>query len=187
MGDTKTDPNASATVVGVRLNTNAPDFAVEDDAGRNVSLRDFTNSIVVLEWFDPLCEYTQRDYKARTPQKLEAKYRDKGVVWLAVNSARDSTRDHNRAWAQANELKARVLDDARKRISAAYGVKTVPCFVIIDRHGKVVYTGAIDDDESRNPEPREGSIEYVDRALGQLVEGKAVDRPVTRVFGCPLK
>ena len=45
----------------------------------------------MLEWFDPECDYTKRDAAAGTNKAQAAKYADKGVVWIGVNSTRNTS------------------------------------------------------------------------------------------------
>ena len=173
---------------GVKIGSSAPRFTCEDQEGRNVTLDELVGKTVVLEWFDPDCDYTKRDVQAeKTPQKLAERYKDKGVVWLGVNSTRDGSKGRNKQWVQDNALPYAVLDDSRKRLAAAYGIDTAPRYVIIDKHGKVVYAGSIDEDDSRTGAKREGKINFVERALDELTSGKDVTKPRGLAYGCPLR
>ena len=52
----------------------------------------------MLEWFNEDCPYVQRHHeKEQTMEKLAAKYADKDVVWLAVNSTNGKTNETNKA------------------------------------------------------------------------------------------
>jgi len=171
-----------------RLLAAAPRFILQDDSGKNVSLDELTGKIVVLEWFDPNNDYTKRDYKAGATRKLAEKYRDKDVVWLAVNSTRLSDIGWNKRWAEENKLGYRVLDDSRLDVEKKYGITTAPFYFIVDKSGRIQYEGPIDDDDNRAlvQGPKEGRINYIDRALGQLTMGQGFDRPQPRVYGDPL-
>lgn len=166
----------------------APRFLLQDQTGKNVSLDELTGKIVVLEWFDPNNDYTKRDYKAGTTRELAAKYRDKNVVWLAINSTKLSEVSWNKRWAEEKKLGYRVLDDSRLDVANKYGITTAPFYFIIDKSGRIQYEGPIDDDENRAlvQGPKDGRINYIDRALGQLTSGQVVDRPQPRVYGDPL-
>src|SRR5690349_23400087 len=105
--------SAGGDAAGLRIGANAPRFTLQDQDGKNVTLDGLTGKIVVLEWFDPECDYTKRDFAlAKTPQKLAERYKDKGVVWLGVNSTRNSSKEKDKAWVKENELPYAVLDDA---------------------------------------------------------------------------
>jgi peroxiredoxin len=166
----------------------APRFIAQDDRGRYVRLDQLTNKIVVLEWFDPNNDYTRRDTRAGTNRKLAAKYKEKGVAWLAVNSTRLSDVSFNHRWAETHKLGYPVLDDGHLILAKQYGVTTAPFYFILDRHGHVAYEGPLDEDENRAlvQQPRDGRRNWIDRALGQLIKGQVVDRPLPRVYGDPL-
>jgi peroxiredoxin len=172
----------------IRIGGSAPRFTLQDQEGRNVSPDDLTGKIIVLEWFDPDCDYTKRDVIAsKTPQRLASKYKEKGVIWLGVNSTRQGSQGRNRAWIKDNDLPYVILDDAKQEVAKAYGVARTPYYVIIDRNGNVAYTGSLDDDESRDGSKREGKINFIDLALQEMTSGNAVTRPQGFDYGCPLR
>jgi peroxiredoxin len=164
-----------------------PRFTAADQDGRNVSLDELTGKIVVLEWFDPACEYTQRHAAANTMKTLAEKYKDKNVAWLGIDSTHDASATRAREWRRTGELPYPVLPDGNKTLANAFGIGTVPYAIIIDKDGHVAYVGGIDDDEDRTARPKEGRINYLDRALDELTAGKHVTMPQGKVYGCPLK
>jgi hypothetical protein len=56
---------------------------------------------------------------------------------------------------------------------------------IIDAKGDIVYEGAIDN--SPMGREKEGVINYVDKALEEIIGGKAVSTPKTKPYGCTVK
>jgi peroxiredoxin len=169
----------------VKIGQAAPAFALQDDQGRDVSLASYSGKIVVLEWTNPQCPYVQRHYKEGTFTKLADKYKDQDVVWLAVNSSSSATKDVNRKWSEANKLSYPILDDSAGVVGHVYGAKTTPDLFIIDKQGKVVYMGGIDDDpEAKHADKR---INYVDQALAEVTAGKPVTTPETKSYGCSVK
>jgi peroxiredoxin len=170
-----------------KIGTNAPNFTSQDQDGRNVTLGELVNKTVVLEWLDPDCEYTKRDIAMKSTKAIAEKYADKGVVWLAINSTRNSTAARNKSWRQDHELPYAILDDSRRQVAGKFGISTVPFYIIIDKHGAIAYSGSLDDDEDRNPRKRDGTVNFVDRALDELVNGRTVSKPNGLSYGCPLK
>lgn len=170
-----------------KIGTNAPAFTLQDQNGRNVTLQELIGKIVVLEWFDPDCDYTKRDILAATSKTLSEKYKEKGVIWLAVDSTRDSSGERDKAWRAQNQWTFDVLHDANKAVAKAFGVSTVPYFAIVDQNGTVVYLGIGDNDDSRKGEKKEGKINLVDKALEEMTAGKAVTARDSRPYGCPLR
>jgi peroxiredoxin len=169
------------------VGTNAPNFTLQDQDGRNVTLGEQVGKTVVLEWFDPDCEYTKRDIAQKSTKAVAERYADKGVVWLAINSTRESGAARNKSWRQDHELPYAILDDGRRQVAGKFGIATVPFYIIIDKHGTISYSGSFDDDEDRNPRKREGTVNFVDRALDELVNGRTVSKPNGLSYGCPLK
>ncbi len=163
----------------------APTFTLEDQNGRPVSLSDFAGKIVVLEWVNPDCPFVQRHYRAGTMKRLAEKYQSKGVVWLAINSTHYMDKEDNRRWIEKYKLPYPILDDHAGRVGRLYGAKTTPHMFIIDTSGKLVYRGGIDDDPRGTKNG--GALNYVERALDELLTGKPVSISQSKPYGCSVK
>src|SRR5262245_44749875 len=124
----------------------APEFTLKDQDGKEVDLAKLRGKIVVLEWTNPDCPFVQRHYEAKTMSPLADKFRDRDVVWLAVNSTHYMDAAKDRAWRSQQGFPYPVLDDRGGTVGGAYGAKTTPHMFVIDRKGALVYAGAIDDD-----------------------------------------
>jgi len=162
-----------------------PAFTLEDVDGKKVSLSDFADKIVVLEWMNPGCPIWTRHHKAGTFRKLAEKFKDKGVVWLAINSTHSADKEKNKKFAKAEKVPYPILDDHAGTVGKAYGAKTTPHMFVIDKkHGRLAYEGAIDDDPSGK---KKKPLNYVDQALTELLAGKAVSVPKTEPYGCSVK
>ena len=183
------DPLYAAPVPGQP----APAFRAVDVAGKPVALSDFRGKTVVLEWNNPNCPFVQKHYTSGNMQSLQQKYTGNGVVWLAVNSTRESHSDYlspSQLAAWFGDQKARpsaILMDASGEIGRAYGAKVTPHMYVIDPKGTLVYAGAIDDKRSANPDDVKTSTNHVAAALGELASGKAVSTPATTAYGCTIK
>jgi peroxiredoxin len=117
-------------------------------------------------------------------QTLASKYKDKGVVWLAINSTSSADQKANNAWVKQYDLSYPILDDSSGKVGKEYGAKTTPHMFVIDRSGKLVYKGGIDNDPQGEKADR---INYVDQTLQQLVQGKTVELKETKSYGCSVK
>ena len=168
-----------------KLGETAPQFTLQDQNGKDVSLADFTGKTVVLEWTNPNCPYVQRHYREGTMTKLQSAYKDKGVVWLAINSSHDADNAFNKQWAEKNKLDYPILNDSAGKVGHAYNAKTTPDMFIIDKDGKLVYEGAIDN----VPEGDMGSsrINYVEKALDDVLAARPVVTAETKSYGCSVK
>jgi len=164
----------------------APEFTLTNYDGKTISLSDYKNKIVVLEWFNYECPFVKYHYeKANTMVELANKYKDKNVVWLAVNSTKHLTTEKNKDFAEKHKLGYPILDDRSGKVGRAYGAKTTPHMFIIDTKGSIVYDGAIDN--SPLGRKKKDVVNYVDKALAELTAAKVVSTPNTKPYGCSVK
>jgi len=163
----------------------APSFTLEDQTGKKVSLSDFAGKIVVLEWLNQDCPFVQRHYRAKTMLRLAETYKSQGVVWLAINTTRYMDKETNKKWISDHQLFYPILDDHLGQVGRLYGAKTTPHMYIIDKSGKLVYQGGIDDDPSGSK--RENAVNYVEKALDEILDGKPVSVSQTKPYGCTVK
>jgi peroxiredoxin len=165
--------------------TKAPDFSLQDQNGKKVSLADFADKVVVLEWFNPECPFVVRHHeKQKTMTKLAEKYAPQGVVWLAIDSSKTHNVEINKKNAEAWKIGYPVLDDSKGEVGKAYSAKTTPHMFVINK-GQIVYQGAIDDD----PQGSKGdqAVNYVAKALDETLAGQTVTTAKTKPYGCSVK
>jgi peroxiredoxin len=113
--------------------------------------------------------------------KLASQYKDKGVVWIAINSTQGNSVATNLEWAQKNHLAYPILDDSDGTVAGEFRAKSTPDMFIINQDGKLAYSGGIDNDpDGDNPH----RINYVSKALDELLAGKSVSTPETKSYGC---
>jgi len=175
------DPKNSGASIGAK----APDFTLQDQNGKNVSLHEFLGKIVVLEWTNPQCPFVQRHYQAKTMQTLASQYQSKNVVWLAINSSNFDTNDSNLQWAAQQNISYPELNDASGATGKAYHATNTPEMYIISTGGTLLYEGAIDNDPQG--EKTNDKINYVHQALDEILSGKPVSTPQTKPYGCSVK
>jgi peroxiredoxin len=161
----------------------APQFTLQDENGKPVSLSAYAGKIVVLEWTNPQCPFVKRHYAAKTMINLANEYKSQDVVWLAINSTGTATNAEDKAWITENNLSYPILNDSAGEVGHAYGAKSTPGMYIIGKNGTLVYSGAIDNDPSGNLAPS-AKVNYVQKALTELLAGSAVSTPQTKSYGC---
>jgi peroxiredoxin len=159
-------------------------FTLDNQDGAKVTLSDYAGKIIVLEWMNPNCPFVQRHYKAGTMAGLADKYKDKGVVWLAINSTASATQADDQQWVKRFGLGYPILNDSAGQVARQYGAKTTPHLFII-QNGKIAYQGAIDNDP--RGEKGAAAVNYVAQALEEILAGKPVSVPETRPYGCTVK
>ncbi len=165
----------------------APNFTLQDQDGKTVNLADYKGKIVVLEWFNPGCPFVQRHYsqKFNTMNNLYDKWSAKDVAWLGINTTKGNNAGSDKAAADKWDIKHPLLSDPDGTVAKAYGAKTTPHMFIIDKQGVLVYKGGIDNDPDGDKSA--DKVNYVDKALSELVAGQTVSQPETESYGCGVK
>lgn len=171
----------------------APSFTTIDSNGSAVSLSSYKGKYVVLEWMNPGCPFTQKHYRSGNMQSLQQDARDKGVVWLTINTAAAnsaSARSASELNAWLGEMKSSptaLLIDSGAAVAKLYGAKTTPHMFVVNPDGVVIYAGAIDDKRSVALEDVKVAHNYVKAALDESLGGKPVATSSTQPYGCPVK
>jgi peroxiredoxin len=171
----------------------APEFSATDSSGKALKLSDFKGKIVVLEWTNDGCPYVRKHYGSGNIQAMQKDAADKGIVWLTVISSAKGEQGYvdgagaNKLTAQRKAAPAAVLLDPAGSIGRAYGAKTTPHMYVIDKDGRLVYNGAIDDKPTSNLADIKGARNYVAEALTAVADGKPIQVATTRAYGCTVK
>ncbi|MFH1371636.1 MAG: redoxin domain-containing protein [Planctomycetota bacterium] len=166
----------------------APDFTLKNYDGTEAKLADYKGKIVVLEWFSYECPFSRYNYeKTSAVNALVNKYKDKDVIWLAINSTGHQETEKNKDFAEKNKISHPILDDSSGTTGKAYVAKTTPHIFIIDAEGNIAYNGALDNAPLGNPPKDEKLVNFADKALDELTAGKTVSTPTTKPYGCSVK
>jgi AhpC/TSA family len=183
-------PAATAAPV---LGQPAPAFSAVDANGKTRSLDEFKGKTVVLEWTNSGCPYVRKHYDSGNMQGLQGQATKDGMVWLTVISSAPGMQGYV-AGADARSWKAKekaahtgLLLDPKGVVGRAYEAKTTPHMYVIDKAGKVVYMGGIDDKASSDPASLKDATNYVAAALADVKAGRAVIQAATRPYGCSVK
>lgn len=177
----------------VNVGAPAPDFQARDAAGKPVGLAGLRGRTVVLEWTNNGCPFVRHMYASGVMQRLQRQAAADGVAWLTVISSAPGQQGYLTgaqvaAWkAKVGAAPADVLLDPSGAIGHAYDARTTPDMVVIDRDGRLVYAGAIDDNPSTNPADARTAHNYVVAALDDLKAGRPISPPITKSYGCSVK
>jgi peroxiredoxin len=186
---------ALAVPASANLTTGGParDFKLRDTDGNVVTLSQFRGKPVVVEWNNPGCPFVQKHYKSGNMQATQALAKQRGAVWLIVNSGAPGKQGHMtgpQAAAFVKEQQAsptEYLLDPSGVVGKAWGAKTTPHMYIVDARGRLVYQGGIDDKPTANPADIKDARNHVTAALDELKAGKPVSVAETRPYGCSVK
>ncbi|MFG0247354.1 MAG: thioredoxin family protein [Phycisphaeraceae bacterium JB051] len=182
-----------ATFAGVENGKTAPGFELKNSHGKTVSLSDYKDKYVVLEWTNLKCPFVKKHYGPANMQDLQKKYTAKGVVWLSICSSAPGKQGHlsDSGWMQAAKeqkmASTAVLLDEDGKVGKLYGAKTTPHMFIIAPDGKLIYQGAIDSIKSPRSSDISSATNYVAEALDAHMAGKEVPNPMTKPYGCGVK
>lgn len=183
----------SAFAQSAKLNEQAPDFTLTDSKGKTHKLSDFKGKTIVLEWINFDCPFVVKHYASNNMQKIQKEYTDKGIVWLSICSSTEGKQGHfdkaeiNKRIADQKAKMTAYLIDEDGTVGKMYGAKVTPHMYIIDKSGKLVYQGAIDDIKSTDQEDIKKAKNYVISGLNEVLSGKAVTDKTTTPYGCSVK
>ncbi len=165
----------------------APDFTLTGVDGEQHKLSDLKGKVVVLEWTNHLCPFVQRHQgTGKTMHGTFAKFSDKPVAWLAINSSHfcaDKV-EGIRTWIKEQKVTYPYLLDPNGDVGHVYDAKTTPHMFVIDQKGVLAYAGAVDDDQYGDKATKRN---YVEEAVTALLNGSTVKLASTKPYGCSVK
>lgn len=169
-----------------RINTVAPTFSARTLTGQRINSSQNKGKIVVLEWFNPECQFTRYAYQRGKLTQLARQYANRDdVTWLSVCSAPSKRPASLLKFVESHKIERPVIDDAKGQMAELFYAKATPQFIVVGKDGRIAYSGAFD---NSLPKPKNGKITgYVANALTELLQGKPVTTPSTPVSGTPIK
>lgn len=173
----------------------APDFRLTGVDDKIYTLADFTSSKVLVVVFN--CNHcpTAQAYQDRLIN-FSSKYSSKGVALVVISpNSSKSLNLWEQGWSdlgdELEDMKIRahdkgynfpyLYDGADQKASIAYGPMATPHAFVFDKNRKLQYVGCID------PSMENGKAETLINAVDAVLEGKKIEKPVTKVFGCSTK
>ena len=184
---------AGASQAEVEVGKPAPTFKEKDQSGKDRQLSDFKGNLVVLEWYNEGCPYVKKHYGSGNMQKLQKKYTDKGVKWLSVATSSQGRQGYVDPMTAATHMKtagmnsSALLLDSDGTMGRTYGAKTTPHMFVINPKGTVIYAGAIDSNNSADPDTIPKATNFVAEALDLAMSGKPVKVASSKPYGCSVK
>ena len=179
------------------LGSPAPDFRLKGEDGRTYQLKSFARSKLLVIVFT--CNHcpTAQAYEERIKQ-LVVDFKSKGVALLAINpnshaavrldelgyADLDDTLPSMKIRAKDQQFNFPYVDDGvDQKTAKQYGPVATPHVFLFDEARKLRYQGRIDNNE------RESLVTHRDarEAIEELLAGKNVSVPSTKVFGCSTK
>ena len=189
-------PVVAKDVSTLEINAPAPELDLPGVDGKTYRLDDFADARVLVVIFT--CNHcpTAQAYEQRII-KLHADYRDQGVALVAISpndplavrldelgysDVGDSFDDMKRHAKRRGFKFPYLYDGDTQQVSTAFGVLATPHVFIFDQQRRLRYNGRIDDADVTPPTSHDAR-----NAIDDLLAGRAVAVPKTRVFGCSTK
>jgi thiol-disulfide isomerase/thioredoxin len=130
---------AMAQETGLAVGTRAPVVTVNDLDGAPVDLGQYLGKQpLFLEWWATWCE--QCDALLPRVRAAKAEMGDR-VRFIGINVAVNQTPERVRRYIASNDVPFRTLYDGEGTSTRAYAAPATSYVVIVDRSGKVAYTG----------------------------------------------
>ncbi|MDC1069002.1 thioredoxin family protein [Candidatus Kapabacteria bacterium] len=176
-----------------KLGEMAPDFTLTSSEGNTHSLSDFKGKYVVLEWTNYGCPFVKKHYKSNNMQNLQKEMTGKDVVWLSICSSAEGKQGYFEGSELQKEVKGQnanctaYLVDKEGKVGKMYQAKTTPHMYVVSPEGKLIYTGAIDDKKSVDPEDVKTAKNYIKTVLMDAMSGKELSVGATQPYGCSVK
>jgi thiol-disulfide isomerase/thioredoxin len=138
-------PRAAAQDAGLAVGTRAPAVTVKDLEGKPVNLGQYLGKQpLFLEWWATWCEQCD----ALLP-RVRAAHGELGnkVAFFGINVAVNQTPARVRRYVESTKPPFHTLYDDEGESTRAYEAPTTSYVVIVDRAGRVAYTGTGGDQE----------------------------------------
>lgn len=115
-------------------------------------------------------------------RSLAAEWQAKGVRFVGFVASADETAETVARFRREAALPFPVFRDEGGVLADALGARVTPEAFVLDRDGRIVYHGQVDD----NRNPRLTRVRYLDAALRALAQGKPPPIRETRAAGCAI-
>ena len=169
------------------LGQRAPDWTLKSFSGEVHALqgilRQSDTKAIIVAFIATRCPVSKA-YDARM-EKIYQDYKDKGVVFVGINSNCNPMESENEMKEHAERvgLTFPILKDHDNMIADKYGARVTPHIYLLDSEGTVRYIGRIDDSQDQE---KVKSRDLID-ALDAVLAGKEVNSKLTSAFGCTIK
>lgn len=129
----------AAQDLGIALGEQAPGGPLETLDGKTVDLSQYYGKgPVVLEFWATWCGNCKQLEPA---MRAAMKKHGKGVQFITVAVSVNQSRERVAAWQKINKIPGALLYDRKGAVSGAYDVPATSYVVVVDKTGKIVYTG----------------------------------------------
>lgn len=132
--------NAVASLKDKMLNQPPPDFSLKDLTGKTVSLADYKDKIVVIDFWATWCGPCKAAFPAM--QDVAKKYKNDPTVQFVYINTMERTENKEKAvqdYLNQSKHDLYVLMDNESKVSKDFGVVGIPAKFIIGKDGKIKF------------------------------------------------
>lgn len=159
------------------------DFSLSDAEGNEHALSDYADSkLLVVAFVGAECPLV-KVYSHRLVE-LQKKFSTDDVVVLAIDSNQQDSLDDIAQFVDEQRISFPVLHDPQNKIADRFGATRTPEVFVLDAERKIRYQGRIDDQFEVGLQRAEPGRNDLAIAIDQLLAGKKVEVPETKVAGC---
>ncbi len=165
-----------------------PEVKMKDITGKDISFKDATKKNGLLVMFSCNTCPVVKKYQSRTNEICKyAGSKDIGVVLLNPNEAgrdRGDSYEDMKNYGKSNSYSWYYVVDQNSTMADAFGATRTPEVFLFNKDGKLVYHGAIDDNQNGGDEV---TRKHLAIAIDEMTGGKEVSTKNTRSVGCGIK
>ncbi len=172
------------------LGTTAPSFQLPDTNGNTISLESFDGAkAYVVMFICNHCPYVKM--LRREIAHIACEYRDRGVVFVAINSNDignypDDSLDNMKREVDEQQYSFPYCLDETQEVAKAYRASCTPDFYVFDNHRQLAYRGQFDDARPGNGATVTGAD--LRTALDAVLDGDEIPDDVQKPsVGCNIK
>jgi peroxiredoxin len=179
------DSAAATSKRSLKVGDPAPAWAqLEGVDGKKHSLKDLRDAKAIAVVFTTNHCPVAVAYEDRLVE-LHNKYKDKGVALVAinVNNIEADRLPKMKERAEEKGFEFAYLYDPSQKIGRAFGATVTPHAFLLDGDRKLVYMGAVDDNQNSS----EVSKHYLQDAIEAVLAGRAPEPATTKQFGCGIQ
>jgi peroxiredoxin len=176
---------------GYKVGDRVEDFKLKNIDGKMVSMSDYKDAKGLIVIFT--CNHCPFSiaYEDRIID-IHKRYATKGFPVIAINPndakvQPEDSFEKMKERAKKKKFPFAYLYDETQEIAKRFGATRTPHVYLLSKKENeyiVEYIGAIDDNSN---EPQNVKIKYLENALNELIEGKAVSQNLTKAIGCTIK
>lgn len=166
-----------------RVGATIADFTLQDSLGAKHSLSDWRdNEAVVVVFLGTECPLAKL-YGARLAE-MDREYRGRGVAFLGIDSNQQDSLQEINHYARKHKIDFPILKDPSAAVADRFGATRTPEAFVLDRAGRVLYHGRIDDEYGVGTQRARNIRHDLAAALDETLAGKDVTTTATEPVGC---